>query len=122
MHGRRVFLAHVAEELLGGLHRALPDLFDRPAWSELRYLVFNGVWALVFLAAAITLRPGRPLPALIVLFFAFAGGVGNGILHLLLVLQQGAYFPGAWTAPLCLAVGVWLLRLLYGPGSPHPSG
>ena len=99
-----------------GLQQALPALFQRAPWSDGQYLAFNGVWALVFCIAALAVRPTRPLPVLIVLFFAVAGGVGNGVLHLLLVLRQAAYFPGAWTAPLCFVVGVWLLRLLYSPG------
>ena len=108
-----IFLGHAAEEFLTGLQTALPAMFGRAAWSDTRYVVFNGAWALIFFAAALTIRAGRPLPVFIILFFAVAGGVGNGILHLLLVLWRGAYFPGAWTVPLCLAVGIWLLRLLY---------
>ena len=119
--GILVFLAHGVEELLAGLPRALPALFGRDAWSDRRFLVFKGAWALVFCAAAVSLRPGRPLPVFIVLFFAVAGGVGNGVVHLLLVLRRGGYFPGAWTAPLRLAVGVWLLRLLYA-SEPRGSG
>ncbi len=108
-----VFLAHVTEEYLAGLQEELPALFDRAAWSGFRYLVFNGVWAVTFITAAATLRSNSRLPVLIVLFFAIAGGVGNGALHLLLVVWRGGYFPGAWTAPLCFGMGVWLLRLLY---------
>lgn len=122
--GVLVFLGHAVEELLTGFRLALPTLFGRAPWSESQLVVFNGAWALVFGAAALTLRPGRPLSAFIVVFFAVAAGVGNGVLHLLLVLQRGAYFPGAWTAPFCLAVGIWLLRLLYASepaGSRPPS-
>jgi len=108
-----VFVGHVFEEYLTHLHLALPALFGRAPWSDPQFLVFNGVWALVFCAAAVTLSPARSIPVFIILFFAVAGGVGNGVLHCLLVLQRGAYFPGAWTAPLGLAVGFWLLRLLY---------
>ena len=110
-----VFLGHVTEEFLTGFHRLLPALFGRAPWSDHRYLVFNGVWALVFGVAAFTVARARPLPVLIILFLAVAGGVGNGVAHLLLVLQRGAYFPGAWTAPLCFLMGVWLLVLLYAP-------
>jgi hypothetical protein len=111
--GVLVFLAHVVEEYLTGFQAGLPALFGRDAWSTAQYLVFNGVWALVFGAAALTVRPGRSLPVLVILFLAVAGGVGNGVVHLLLVLQRGSYFPGAWTAPFCLAVGLWQLRVLY---------
>ena len=110
-----VFLAHVAEESLTGMQRALPELFGRPAWSAVQFLAFNAVWAAAFVATAFGIRPARSFPVLAVLFFAIAGGLGNGAFHLALVIQRGEYFPGAWTASLCLAVGVWLLCLLYRP-------
>lgn len=110
-----VFLGHVVEEFLTGLHHAVPALFGRAPWSEERFLLFNGMWLLVFVVAAFTAAPTRALPVLIILFVAVAAGVANGLAHLLLVLQSGGYFPGAWTAPLCLLMGVWLLRLLYAP-------
>lgn len=116
-----IFLSHAAEEFMTGFHRALPALFDRAAWSNTQFLVFIIVWMLVFCISAFSIRPNRPLPSLIVLFFAVAGGVGNGVMHLLLVVQQGGYFPGAWTAPLCLGVGIWLLRLLYGQVRPDSA-
>lgn len=115
-----IFVAHVAEEYLGGLPRELPALFGRAAWSDERYLVFNGIWLLVFLTSAVALRPRRPLPVLPVLFFAVAGGVGNGLLHFGLALQRGKYFPGFWTALPCFAMGLWLLGLLYR-SSPDPA-
>lgn len=112
-----VFLTHAAEEFLFGLQQALPELFGRYPWSDGQFAVFNVAWAMVFGVAAVRVAPGRPLPVLIILFFAVVGGVANGVAHLLLVLQRGGYFPGAWTAPVCLVMGVWLLRLLYAPGS-----
>ena len=58
---------------------------------------------------------------LIALFFAFGGGVGNGVAHLMLVVAQGGYFPGAWTALHCLIVGTVLLRQLFSiPTKPGP--
>jgi len=113
--GILVFVVHFVEELVAGFPRALPALVGRPPWSDPRFLAFNGAWALVFVLAFLTLgRGGSSLPVLPVLFLAVVGGVGNGIAHVLLALQQGSYFPGLITAPLCLGVGVWLLRLLYG--------
>ncbi|MEW6744429.1 MAG: hypothetical protein AB1486_16875 [Planctomycetota bacterium] len=111
-----VFIGHAVEEYLTGFHEVFPPLFGGQLWSGTQYLAFNGVWALIFCTAAVTLRPGRPLPALIILFFAVAGGVGNGVLHFVLVFHRGTYFPGAWTALLCLGAGAWLLWLLFAPG------
>jgi hypothetical protein len=107
------FLVHLLEEYLTGFHRAMPALYGRPGWTGAEFLTFNGVWALVFAASALAARPGRGLPVLFALFFAIAGGLGNFVVHTALVIERGGYFPGAYTAPLCLIVGLWLLRVLY---------
>lgn len=117
--GLLVFLAHVAEEFLTGFQRQLPALVgDR--WTDAQYLVFNAAWFAGFVVAGLALRQRHPLAILIVLFFAIGGGVGNGVAHLLLVVLQRGYFPGAWTAPLCLIAGVALLRQLLTP-DPVPA-
>lgn len=112
-----VFLGHAAEEFLTGLQQDLPALMGRTRWCDEQLVVFNGAWAVVFATAAVRVAVKRPLPVLIILFFAVVGGVANGVVHLLLVLQRDAYFPGAWTAPLGLVIGIWLLRLLYASPS-----
>jgi hypothetical protein len=107
-----IFLVHACEEFLTGFHRQLPALVgDR--WSATQFVVFNAAWFTTFILAALGLRRRDPLAVLIVLFFALGGGVGNGVAHLLLVAAQGGYFPGAWTAPLCLIIGGALLRQLF---------
>jgi hypothetical protein len=120
--GVAVFLLHVAEEYTRGLQVALPGLFDISAWSGQQYLIFNGVWALVFVAAGVMLKPGRELPVLMVLFLGLVGGVANGIIHLVLVVGRGEYFPGAWTAPISFVIGVVLLRELYSSRSDGDPG
>jgi hypothetical protein len=107
-----IFLVHACEEFLTGFQRRLPALVG-DHWSDTQFVVFNAAWFVTFVSAAWGLRRRRPLAVLIVLFFALAGGVGNGVAHLLLVVTQGGYFPGAWTAPLCLIVGSVLLRQFF---------
>jgi hypothetical protein len=110
--GLAIFLVHACEEFLTGFQRRLPALVgDR--WTDTQFLVFNAAWFATFVLAAWGLHRRHPLAVLIVLFFALGGGVGNGVAHLLLVVTQGGYFPGAWTAPLCLIVGAALLRQLF---------
>lgn len=107
-----VFLVHLCEEFLNGFQRQWPALVgDR--WTDAQYLVFNAAWLATFALAGWGLRRRSPLAALIVLFVALGGGVGNGAGHLLMVAVRGGYFPGAWTAPLCLIVGIVLLRQLF---------
>lgn len=111
--GLVVFVMHASEEYLHGFQRRLPALVGDDRWSDTQFVTFNGVWFVVFAAAAWAVRRRQPVGALVVLFFALGGGLGNGIAHVMLTLTQGAYFPGAWTAPLCLLVGVLLLRQLF---------
>ncbi|HEY2434747.1 MAG TPA: HXXEE domain-containing protein [Vicinamibacterales bacterium] len=107
-----IFFVHACEEFLTGFQRRLPALVG-DHWTDTQFLVFNATWFAAFVLAGWGLRRRRPLAVLIVLFLALGGGVGNGVAHLLLVVAQGGYFPGAWTAPLCLIVGTALLRQLF---------
>jgi len=110
--------AHLAEEYRAGFQRALPALFGY-AWSDARFLAVNAAWLAVFAASLWAVRHrGRAasLGALGATFLALGGGVGNGLAHLVLALRAGGYFPGLYTAPLCLAAGALLLvRLLASP-------
>lgn len=108
-----VFLLHASEEYLHGFQRRLPALVGADRWSDAQFITFTVVWFVTFVAAAWAIRQRQPVGALVVLFFALAGGVGNGIAHLMLTLREGAYFPGTWTAPFCLLAGVVLLRQLF---------
>ena len=107
-----IFPVHAGEEFFTGFQRRFPALVGG-RWTDAQFLVFNAAWFATFVLAGWGLRRRRPLAVLIVLFFALGGGVGNGLGHLLLVVAQGGYFPGAWTAPLCLIVGTLLLRQLF---------
>jgi hypothetical protein len=107
-----IFLAHASEEFVTGFQRQLPALVG-DEWSDAQFLVFNATWLVTFVVAGWGLRRHRPLAVLVVLFVALGGGIGNGVAHLGLAAARGGYFPGAWTAPLCLAVGVALLRQLF---------
>lgn len=107
-----IFVVHASEEFLTGFQRQLPA-FVGEHWSDAQYLVFNAAWLMTFVVAGWGLRRHQPLAVLIVLFLALGGGVANGIAHVLLVVAQRRYFPGGWTAPLCLIVGIALLRQLF---------
>jgi hypothetical protein len=104
---------HFTEEFATGFQRQFPKLMGYE-WSDARFVTFNMVWLAVFVLAALGVYVRLPMAYLVVLFFALAGGVGNGAGHLLLCAVQRRYFPGAVTAPLCLLLGVALLAKLFG--------
>jgi hypothetical protein len=115
--GLAIFLAHATEEYLTGFHRRLPAFVGSAPWSDAQFLTFNVVWFTIFVTAWATHRC-HTLSALVILFFALGGGVGNGLAHVILTLAEGAYFPGTWTAPLCAIVGGLLLWRLF---RHHPA-
>lgn len=118
--GIAIQFLHSCEEYLTGFQRELPGLLGYE-WSNTRFVVFNLIWLSVFAAAAAGVHR-RIRPAyLIVVFFALAGGIGNGLGHLALSIVQQRYFPGTLTAPLNLMVGVLLLRRLFNPAEPQDS-
>ena len=104
--------AHLLEEYRAGFHRALPPLFGTEPWSDRRFLVFNIVWLAIFVAAGVALTREKRIACLVALFLALGGGIGNGVAHLALVVREGGYFPGAYTAVLALLVGTLLARRL----------
>lgn len=106
-----VQLGHLTEEYYTGFQRALPALVGY-AWEDWRYLTFNGAWLVAFAASAVAIAHRQRLGYLGAFFLALGGGVGNGLAHLALVARAGGYFPGAYTAPLCLVAGVLLLARL----------
>lgn len=104
---------HFTEEYLTGFQRQFPRLMGYE-WSDARFVAFNMAWLALFLLAALGVYRRVSLAYLVVLFLALAGGVANGIGHLLLSATKGGYFPGLATAPLCLLAGIGLLAQLFG--------
>jgi hypothetical protein len=111
---------HFAEEFVTGFQRQFPKLIGYE-WSDARFVTFNMAWLAVFVLAGLGVYRRVQLAYLVVLFLALAGGVGNGVGHLLLSATQGRYFPGVATAPLCLLLGVARLTRLFRKTLP-PQG
>ena len=103
---------HFCEEYLTGFQREFPELLGYE-WSDARFVVFNLIWLSLLVIAAAGVHSGIRPAYLIVIFFALAGGLGNGLGHLALSIAQQRYFPGTLTAPLNLIVGALLLRRLF---------
>ena len=102
---------HFAEELTTGFDERLPAIFGLPPMSLRLFVSFNlallGIWALSAWGLA-----RRHQVALFPLWFLGVAGVANGLLHPLLALNAGGYFPGLATSPLMAAVGALLLARL----------
>jgi hypothetical protein len=111
---------HFYEEYLTGFQRRFPAFFGYQ-WSDRRFVVFNLVWLSVFVLSALGILLKLRLAYLIAFFFALVGEIGNGIAHLALSVAQRRYFPGLFTAPLVLIVGLALLSRLMRTTEAQPK-
>ena len=102
---------HFTEELLTGFHERVPALFGQPAMSLSFFVVFNLAWLVIWLASIPGLQSARTGAYFAAWFLAIAG-MFNGVLHPLMALADGGYFPGVASSPFIAAASVWLwLRL-----------
>ncbi|MGD8415984.1 MAG: HXXEE domain-containing protein [Pseudomonadales bacterium] len=106
---------HFSEELSTGFHERLPALFGLPPMSLGVFVGFNLVWIGIWSVSVAWLRTGHPFPLFAAWFLAIAG-CANGIVHPLLSLLVGGYFPGLVTSPFIGLAGLWLWRRLSAIG------
>jgi hypothetical protein len=102
---------HFLEEYLTGFQTEFPQLFGY-SWSDQQFVALNLSWLAVFVLAGVGVHYRMRLSYLVVYFFAIIGGIANGLAHPLLSLMKGGYFPGLYTSPFALIVGLALLRRL----------
>ena len=102
---------HFAEELTTGLHERLPAAFGLPPMSLRLFVSFNVAWLVIWALSVWGLARRRHV-ALFPLWFLRIASVANGLLHPLLALNTGGYFPGLATSPVMAVVGALLLARL----------
>ncbi len=112
--------AHVADEALTDFLSVYNPLVlaarDRWAWFPMPTFTF-GVWltGLVALVVGLLLLTplayrGETLARVLAVPFAVVIGLLNGCGHLLASAYFGRWMPGATTAPVLIACGIWLLK------------
>jgi len=102
---------HFLEEYLTGIQTEFPKPFGY-IWSDQQFVTLNLVWLAVFVVTGVGVHYKIRLSYLVVYYFAIIGGIANGLAHPLLSLMKGGYFPGLFTSPFVLIVGLALLRRL----------
>ena len=103
---------HFLEEYHGRLYDKLPQLFDFPSIDRDAFITFNLVAYSIFILGAIAIYLESKKFMLIPLFFILLGTMANGVLHSLISLWQGSYFPGLYTALIYLILGPMMIRIL----------
>jgi hypothetical protein len=102
---------HAVEEYATRFYEAYPEVLGLASWPADFFLAFNLCWLAVWTAAAITFPAGYRLAFFAAWFLAIAG-MANGIVHPLLAVVTGGYFPGLLTSPLVGIGGILLWRRL----------
>ena len=103
---------HFLEEYHGRLYEKLPLLFDFPPIDRDAFINFNLVAYSIFILGALAIYLKKKVFMLIPLFFILFGTLANAVLHCLLALWQGSYFPGLYTAFIYLILGPMMVRIL----------
>ncbi len=109
--GIAVQCLHFYEEYLTGFYIKFPALFDYQ-WSGNVFITVNLLWLFLFILAAVGMLNNLNIAYLVVWFYAIIGGIGNGILHPVISIYQGSYFPGLLTSFAHLIVGGLLIKEL----------
>jgi len=114
---------HFAEEATTGFPQQLGALLDIPGMSGSFFVAFNVLWLGIWVASVPGVRSGRTAAFFAAWFLAIAGTL-NGILHPLLAVAAGGYFPGLVSAPVVGLASVWLGLRLRGATAPRgtPAG
>jgi len=111
---------HFAEESTAGFYRDFPGLLGLAPWPPAFFVSFNLLWLVVW-ALGIRGVAARRRIWLFPLWFLGIASAANGVVHPLLAIRTGGYFPGLLTSPLVGVAGVVLLRRLAGVTRHPPS-
>ncbi len=102
---------HFGEEYLQQFYVRFPVQLGLAPWSEAFFVSFNIVWLAAWVLAIASLI-NFPRPAAFPLWFLAIASVANGVVHPLLSLAVGGYFPGLWSSPVVGILGVVLVSAL----------
>ncbi|UCH66735.1 MAG: HXXEE domain-containing protein [Ignavibacterium sp.] len=103
---------HFTEEFITRLYERLPQLLGMQVWSKEFFVAFNLSWIFIWSLSAVGLK-NQFRPAYIPVWFFAIMMTANGIIHPLLAVAVGGYFPGLITSPIVGILGILILdRLL----------
>jgi hypothetical protein len=98
---------HFAEEISTGFHERLGPLFGLPGIPISGFITFNLACLVMWVLSIPGLRSSRSGAFFAAWFLAIAG-LMNGLLHPILAIAHGGYFPGLVSSLFIGAAGLWL--------------
>lgn len=112
---------HFVEETMRQFYLRFPEVLGLAPWSREFFLSFNLAWLFIWIPALCGLTVYRRVSVFALWFLALASAA-NGVVHPLLAIAVGGYFPGLWTAPFIGVQGVMLfVWLMFATGTTRKS-
>jgi Protein of unknown function with HXXEE motif len=109
---------HFTEEYVYGFHQRLTEIMAGwPPFNVNVFVAFNMIAYSLFLVSGLAMYGRMKFPMIIVWFFVIAAVVGNAILHPLLAIRVGGYFPGLFTSFAYWILAPILLTRLWNQGN-----
>lgn len=119
--GVAVQCAHFSEEYLTGFYRLFPPLFGLAPVSARFFVGLSVFFIVLWLVCSFGVKRGFRAAYFPVWFFGL-GMCLNGIVHPLLAVWVGGYFPGLFTSPVAGVLGVLVMReLIQSTGWSHDA-
>ena len=110
---------HFTEEYVYGFPVRVTEIMPgMPPFNINVFVAFNMIAYCLFLLSGLGMYKGMKFPMVLVWFFTIAGVLGNPILHLLLAVRVGGYFPGLFTSFAYWILGPILLIRLWNRENP----
>ena len=111
---------HFTEEFVYGFHFRVTEILDgTPPFTANVFVAFNMIAYCVFLLSGLGMYKGMKFPMIVVWFFVIAATLGNAVLHPLLAVRVGGYFPGLFTSSAYLIIGPILFMRLREVRNPQ---
>ena len=101
---------HFAEEYITGFNVKIATLFGQSPYPIDKWLLFNMIAYFVFILGGIILYKRIKELMIIPLFFILMGVVFNGVIHVVVSIYLGGYFPGLYTAILYVLIAPVILK------------
>ena len=108
---------HFVEEFITRFYERLPQLLGLQVWSVELFVSFNLSWIFIWILSAVGIK-NNFRPAYFPVWFFAIMMTANGIVHPLLAMAVGGYFPGLFTSPIVGALGILLLTQLWKMSLP----
>jgi hypothetical protein len=104
---------HFTEEYLANFETVVPAFLGQEAYSQDYWVVFNMVAYFIFILGGIIIYKRMNEYMIIPLFFILVGVLLNSIVHILVSIYTGGYFPGLYTAIVYAILGPIFVRRVF---------